>query len=89
MQANITIKGLVQGVFFRAHGQKEAQRLGLSGWIKNNPDGSVSASIQGSRQAIENFIKWCKEGPKAAKVGSVNVEWMDEVKRLEGFEIKY
>lgn len=82
MEARITIKGHVQGVFFRDNGCEQAQKLGLAGWIKNEPGGTVSVCVQGPREAIEEFIAWCKQGPPAARVESVDIEWIEKPDKL-------
>lgn len=88
MEAHITIKGRVQGVFFRAKGQEQAQKLGLTGWIKNEADGTVSAWAQGPKETIETFIEWCKHGPPEAHVVAVDVEWFQEpAKVFTSFDI--
>lgn len=70
---NITIKGRVQGVFFRASACRMAEQLGVGGIVKNNPDGSVYAEAEGTAGAVRQFIDWCSEGPKAAHVTSLEV----------------
>ena len=58
MQAHIRIYGQVQGVFFRSYAKEVADRLGLVGWVKNNPDGSVETVAEGSKEKLEEFVKW-------------------------------
>lgn len=74
-EANITIRGLVQGVFFRATALQQAQQLGLTGLIRNLDDGSVNAVVQGEKQDLIKFIDWCHKGPKHARVENVSVEY--------------
>ncbi len=71
---HLTIHGIVQGVFFRSGAQKEAQKLGVTGWIKNTIEGTVECVAQGEDVAVEKFIKWCKAGPTAAVVKKVDVK---------------
>ncbi|MBU1703114.1 acylphosphatase, partial [Patescibacteria group bacterium] len=73
MQAEITVKGRVQGVFFRSHGKRQAQKLGLAGWIKNEPDGSVRICVQGPLKAINDFAQWCRSGPPGASIDKVEI----------------
>lgn len=90
MEANITISGHVQGVFFRANGQEQAQKRGLTGWIRNEADGTVSVCAQGPREAIEDFAAWCRQGPPAARVENVKIEWSEEPSaQYTEFEIRY
>ena len=77
-RADIKIFGQVQGVFFRHSAKREAERLGLTGWVRNNDDGSVEIRAEGPRDKLEEFIVWCKKGPPAAKVERVEIEWGSE-----------
>ena len=74
-RADLLIMGRVQGVFYRASAQQEAQRLGVMGEIRNLPGGEVEAIVEGSREAVEEFIAWCRKGPPAAEVENVRVRW--------------
>jgi acylphosphatase len=74
-RANLLISGRVQGVFYRASAQQEAMRLGLAGEIRNLPDGSVEAVVEGPKERIEEFIQWCRRGPPSAEVENVGVRW--------------
>lgn len=82
----IIIKGKVQGVFFRATARKIALQLQLTGHVRNQPDGSVEAIVTGSKQSVDEFIDWCKQGPPNANVHSVEVNDTNE-KQYEGFHI--
>lgn len=70
---HLVVVGRVQGVAFRAYAVDEATRLGLSGWVRNRPDGTVEARAEGSRQAVDAFVAWCRHGPPAARVQDVRV----------------
>ena len=70
----IRVEGRVQGVFYRASTQSKALELGLSGWVKNQPDGSVLMEVQGNTEALDKMIKWCKEGPIMARVDNLDQE---------------
>lgn len=74
-RADLLISGRVQGVFYRASAQQEAQRLGITGEIRNLPGGEVEAIVEGQQQAVEEFIAWCRRGPPAAEVDHVRVRW--------------
>lgn len=67
----LRIHGRVQGVSYRASAQREAIRLGLSGWVRNRHDGSVEALVCGSVAAVEAFVRWAQVGPPAARVDRV------------------
>jgi len=82
----IHIKGHVQAVAFRYHARLQADKLKLKGIIKNNPDGSVYAEVEGSLKNLESFVKWCHQGPKHAVVDSVEVK-KGRLKKYQKFEI--
>jgi acylphosphatase len=85
--AHLIVTGTVQGVAFRYFTRRMAQDLGLAGWVRNLPDGRVEALFQGSRSLLEEAIAWCQEGPPAARVDSVEVEWPTPDDSVEGFRI--
>lgn len=76
--ARLRIRGRVQGVFYRKSAEEAANNLGLAGWVRNMPDGSVEAFACGDREIIEAFAKWCRQGPPGAKVESVDVVWREQ-----------
>ncbi len=87
--AHLIIKGIVQGVFFRAFTRDVATRLGLGGWVKNLTDGSVEALFEGDREAIEQAIKKCSVGPSGARVDDVDVRWEECLGHLKDFQVRY
>jgi acylphosphatase len=70
----IRIHGRVQGVGYRDYLRDEADRLGVTGWVRNRADGSVEAVVQGSAEAVERILCWARRGPPAARVTQLNVE---------------
>ena len=68
---HLLIKGKVQGVFYRATARKEAEKLHLTGWVKNTGDGHVEACVTGTPEAIKLFVNWCRQGPANARVSEV------------------
>lgn len=70
---HLHIKGRVQGVFYRASTQQQAQALGLVGWVRNRGDGSVEAVVQGDSESVKQLIEWCHKGPEQATVSQVEV----------------
>lgn len=67
----LRITGKVQGVYYRASTKAKAEELGLLGWVKNEPNGDVSAIVQGPLAKVEQFVAWCQEGPRMARVKTV------------------
>jgi len=84
---DVTVTGLVQGVFFRAEAQQEAYRLGVAGWVRNEPDGTVAAHIEGEPGAVEAMVAWCREGPGRARVEGVDVR-KTEPSGARGFDVE-
>jgi acylphosphatase len=71
----VIVRGRVQGVFFRTEACDRAASLGLGGWVRNNPDGSVEAVFEGERERVESMVDWCRRGPALAQVENVDVAW--------------
>jgi acylphosphatase len=74
-QVHLTVRGRVQGVFFRASTQREARRLGLTGWVKNRNDGAVEILAEGEEDGLKDLIGWANRGPSASRVERVDVRW--------------
>ncbi len=85
--AKLKIFGHVQGVFFRDFTEEKAKELSLTGWVRNMPDGTVEALIEGPQDLIEKMIAYCNQGPSSAQVDKVEVEWV-EPEGCEGFEVR-
>lgn len=83
----IIIFGQVQGVFFRRNAKEEADKLGLTGWVRNDRDGSVEVMVEGPKEKLDEFVKWCKKGPPMGKVENVEVEWLNQKDEFDSFEI--
>ena len=84
IQARVT--GRVQGVSFRWYAQEQARSLGVSGWVRNEPDGSVLLHAEGDDQAVDSLVEWCRQGPSMAKVSNVAVR-EDTASGATSFEI--
>lgn len=65
------VTGRVQGVMFRDSCRQEAERLGVAGWVRNEPDGSVAFEAEGPTAAVEALVSWCRTGPPGARVTDV------------------
>ena len=72
-RVHVLVTGKVQGVFYRATAERVAQELGLAGWVRNLDDGRVEAIAEGPAEAVEAFVRWCRQGPPAARVDGVEV----------------
>ncbi len=69
----VRVSGRVQGVAFRWEAQHAAEKLGVAGWVRNEPDGAVAAHLEGDDQAVDAMVAWCRQGPPAARVRDVVV----------------
>ena len=70
---DVRITGLVQGVSFRFGTREQARRLGVAGWVRNEPDGSVTGHFEGPGDAVDALVAWCGHGPAHAEVDEVVV----------------
>ena len=71
------VTGRVQGVKYRATAAREARQRGLTGWVRNEPDGAVLIEVEGDPAAVEAFLAWCGEGPSGARVASIETTVAD------------
>jgi acylphosphatase len=88
VRARVRVDGVVQGVWFRGSTRDEAVRLGLDGWVRNQPDGSVEAVFEGPEQAVREAVEWASHGPPHAVVEDIDVTWEDPVDET-GFSLRY
>jgi acylphosphatase len=86
-QIHIKVQGRVQGVFFRASAQREAKRLGLTGWVRNRKDASMELVAEGEETGIKDLIAWAQRGPTAARVERCEVRWRSFVGDFFDFRI--
>jgi acylphosphatase len=70
---DVRITGMVQGVSFRAYTRQQAQGLGVTGWVRNEADGSVTGHFEGPDRAVDALVEWCRHGPAYARVDDVAV----------------
>ena len=86
----VTVYGYVQGVFFRAFVSRRATELGLTGYVRNLPDGeAVEVQAEGERTQIERLISYLKVGPPAAKVEKVVTNWSEYTGSYSHFSVRY
>lgn len=84
---HLRIHGRVQGVWFRESMCREAERLGVTGWVRNAPDGSVEAVIQGPVEAVDALIGWARKGPPQARVE--RIEFSEAEGQFSRFEKRF
>jgi acylphosphatase len=70
----VTVHGGVQGVGFRYRCVQEAERVGVAGWVRNEPDGTVTVLVEGTADAVDEMVAWCRQGPAHARVERVEAE---------------
>lgn len=87
VRRHVVVHGRVQGVFFRAATRDEALIRGVSGWVRNRPDGTVEAVFQGEPQAVAECVAFCRRGPRHARVDRVDVQEETEGEGLRSFRI--
>jgi len=85
---HLLISGRVQGVFFRASTKKTADRIGITGFVRNLADGRVEIIAEGDEQALQSFLQWCNRGPRAAHVENINLSTSSHQNEFDNFEIR-
>lgn len=88
-ELSATVRGFVQGVGFRDFVQRAAFRMGLTGYTKNLPDGSVLVVAQGDRESLERLVERLDDGPGFAEVTEIEVEWREPTEEFDRFDIVY
>ena len=88
-RAHFVISGRVQGVCYRMYAQDEAQRLGLTGWIRNCEGGDVELVAEGEDAALRQLLEWCRHGPPHARVTGVQEAYAEAGGSFDSFEITY
>ena len=86
-RAHVFVTGMVQGVFFRSETARLAQRLGLTGWVRNLDDGRVEAVFEGEKEDVKKAVEFCKRGPSGAHVQGLEVKIEDWKGEFLGFLI--
>ena len=85
----INISGRVQGVFFRIYAEKKAKELSLTGFVKNEEDGSVSLVAEGYEDKLNDLLDWAKKGPQMAKVEKIKLKQEKASGEFKDFKIRY
>ena len=86
-RCRVVVHGRVQGVFFRSSTQDEARRAGADGWVRNRSDGTVEAVFEGTANALEDLVRFCRVGPRWADVERVEV-FEEALEGLRGFHVR-
>ena len=86
---HLKIFGDVQGVGFRFIAIEVARDLGLTGWVRNNPDGSVEIVAEGEKEPLENLVTWAKQGPPLARLDEIKTELQEATGEFTKFEVEY
>ena len=88
-RVRIIVYGYVQGVLFRANTKRIAESLGLTGYAKNMPDGTVEVVAEGEEDKLKELVEFCKKGPEAAEVNKIDVKYGKASNEFDGFELRY
>jgi len=88
-RASLKIYGRVHGVFYRDSARRKAKKLGLVGWVRNEPDKTVKIIAEGEEKNLKKFIEWCYNGTILARVEKAEVEWEEAEGEFERFKIIY
>ena len=86
VRVHVFVSGRVQGVFFRQSTQRQAQSLGVKGWVRNLPEGRVEAVFEGEEPAVKALVDYCRHGPSSARVDDLEVINENYVGEFLGFE---
>ncbi len=89
IRAHVLISGHVQGVFYRASTQRQANSLALRGWVRNLPDGGVEAVFEGEQATVQRMLAWCRVGPPNAYVTDVDARYAPATGEFTGFAVRY
>lgn len=89
-RCRVVVHGLVQGVWFRESCRRQADELGVAGWVANRADGTVEAVVEGRADAVARLVSWCRQGPPRAEVTGVDVteQPIDGSAPLVGFRVR-
>ena len=88
-RVTVRVTGLVQGVSFRYYTRREARRLDLMGWVRNEIDGSVRVVAEGEEDSLRDLLRFLEKGPPAARVRNVEVDWTRASSEFVSFEVRF
>ena len=87
-RVRVLVSGRVQGVWYRESARREAERLGVRGWVRNLEDGRVEALLEGPAGAVSSLVEWCRRGPPAAEVRELATSEEPALGDLAGFAVR-
>jgi len=88
-RVSVTVHGRVQGVAFRHYTCRRALELGITGWVRNLPDGAVEGLFEGDDSAVAALVEWCRNGPPAARVDRLDISTGTYCGEFESFAITF
>ena len=88
-RVQIVVSGMVQGVGFRYYTLRRAQKMGLGGYVRNQPDGRVLCEAEGERGLLMELIRELRIGPSFSDVRDLDVEWFEELKNYHNFQVRF
>jgi len=88
-RVHLWVRGHVQGVNYRSSTRQQGLLLGLTGWVRNRPDGRVEVVAEGEEGALQQLIAWCRRGPEWAQVEEVEVRWETFTGEFQRFGIAW
>ena len=86
---HLFVSGRVQGVYYRASARDAARQFGLTGWVRNLPDGRVEALFEGDEEALRRMREWCGTGPPGSRPRDLQESWLEDRGEFQTFEIRY
>lgn len=88
VRAAVRIRGQVQGVNYRYSARLQAEQLQVNGWVRNCPDGAVEGVFEGREAAVRALLDWCRQGPPAARVEALQIDWEEYRGEFGSFEVR-
>ena len=89
VNAHILVSGLVQGIGFRYFTSQLADQYGLTGWVRNTPDGKVEIEVEGDRGLVTAFMKEIRIGPSSSHVTAIDVQWKEYTGEYKDFRVRF
>lgn len=89
VRVRLIIHGRVQGVFYRLKTQQAAERIGVTGWVRNLPDGTVEALVEGGREDVAALVDWCRQGPPMSRVDDIRITDQAFSGEFDRFSVRY